>query len=98
MRIVPIDGQRLIHFNILAGFHAAAAQNALVGIIAVEWIGAVDLIRLGLKWDLLVLDGHQLGGVVYRAVSVVVVAHGAIQQVVAEDAVEGLFARRMRFW
>src|ERR1700675_2728154 len=57
MRIVPVDGKRLVHFDVLTGFHAAAAQDALVRIVTIERICVVDFVRLGLERDLLVLDG-----------------------------------------
>jgi len=57
MRVVPIDGKRLVHFDVLASFHAAAAQDALVGIVTIEGICVVDFVRFGLERDLLMLDG-----------------------------------------
>ena len=96
MRVFPADRERFVHLHVLAGLHAAAAENALVGIVAIEGIGDVHLVRLGLERDMLVLDGEQLRGVVDRAIAVVVVADGAVEQVVAEDAVERLALRRMR--
>ena len=95
MRIFPVDGQRLVDLQVLAGLHAAAAQNALVGIVAVERIAVVDFVGLGLERDMLVLDGEQFGGVVDRAVAVVVVADGAVEHVIAENAVERLVLRGM---
>jgi hypothetical protein len=43
-----------------------------------------------LEWQLLVFDGHHLRGVADHAVAVVVVADGAMQKVMAQDAVERL--------
>ena len=57
MRVVPIDGKRLVHFDVLASFHAAAAQDALVGIVTIEGICVVNFVRFGLERDLLMLDG-----------------------------------------
>ena len=74
---------------ILAGLDAASAQNALVRIVAVEGVGFVLLVRLGEVGVFLVLDLEQRGGVVDGAVAVVVVADRAVEQVVAEDAIEG---------
>jgi len=34
------------------------------------------------------LDGHQLGRVVHRAISVIIVAHRAVEHVIAENPVE----------
>ena len=52
-------------------------------------------VGLGHEGTLLMLDVEQVGGVVDGAVAVVVVADGAIEQVVAEDAVEGFALRAM---
>ena len=90
MLVFPVDRERLVDLHVLARLDAAAAQNALVGVVAVERIGVVDLVRLGLERDLLVLDRQHLRGVVDGAVAVVVVADRAIEHVVAEDAVERL--------
>ena len=96
MRILPIDAERFIDLEGLARLNAAPAENALVGIVAVEGIGHIHFVGLGLVGDLLVLDCEQLGGVVHGAVAVVVVAHRAVEQVIAEDAVEGFALRRIR--
>ena len=94
--ILPIDAQRFIDLEGLAGLNAAPAENALVGIVAIEGIGHIHFIRLGLVGDLLVLNCEQLGGVVHGAVAVVVVADRAVEQMVAEDAIEGFALRRVR--
>ena len=39
MRIFPVDRKRLVHLDVLAGLDAAAAENALIGIVAIERIG-----------------------------------------------------------
>ena len=39
MLVFPVDAERLVHLQVLAGLHAAAAENALVGIVAIEGIG-----------------------------------------------------------
>ena len=96
MRILPVDRKRFVHLHVLAGFDAAAAENALVGIVAIERIGVVDLVRLGLEGDFLVLDREHLGRVVDRAVAVVVVADRAVEQVILEDAIERLALRGRR--
>jgi hypothetical protein len=90
VRILPVDGQRFVDLDVLAGLHAAAAENALVGIVAVERIGVIDFVGLGYERDSLVLDGQQLRGVVDRAIAVVVVADRAVEHVVAEDAIKCL--------
>ena len=91
--IFPADGECFVDLNVLAGFNAAAAQNALVGIVAIERVGVVFRVGLGLEGEFLVLDGEQSRRVVDRAVPVVVVADGAVEEVVVEDAVEGLALR-----
>ena len=42
------------------------------------------------------LDGEEFGGVMNGAVAVVIVAHGAVEHVVAQNAVEGFALRRVR--
>src|ERR1700674_3483418 len=61
--ILPIDGKSLVHLYVLTGFHAAAAKDALVGVVPVEGICVVDCVGLVLEWGLLMFDGQQLGGV-----------------------------------
>jgi hypothetical protein len=58
MGILPIDGKRLVHLDVLTSFHTAAAQDALIGVVPVEGICVVDCVRLALKRSLLVLDGQ----------------------------------------
>src|SRR5579863_6979637 len=96
MRIFPVYGQRLVDLQILARLHAAAAQNALIGIVAVERIAVVDLVWLLLKGVALVFHGEQFGGVVDRAVAVVVVAYRTVEFVIAEYAIERLGASSLR--
>src|ERR1017187_4418122 len=96
MRIFPADGQRLVDLQILAGLHATATQNALIGIVAVKRIAVVDLVRLLLKRVALVIDGEQFGGVMDRTIAVVVVANRTVELVVAENAVERLRASSLR--
>src|SRR5882762_3532708 len=93
MWIFPVDGKRFVHLDVLTGFHASPAQDALIGIVSVERIRAVDLVGLGLKRNALMFNGQQLGCVVNSAVSVVVVTNGAIKKVTAEYAIEGLDLR-----
>src|SRR5713226_4277411 len=78
MGILPANGQSFVDLEILAGFDAAAAQNALVGIIAVKRVSVIDFVGFGLEWNTLVLDAQHLRRVVHRAIAVVVVADGAI--------------------
>ena len=88
--VLPPDGERLVHLDILARLDATAAEHALVGVVAVKGIGRIDLVRLRLELDALVLHVKHLGRVVDLAVLVVVVADGAIEKVVGEDVVERL--------
>jgi len=85
---LPIDGESFVYLNVLTGFHAAPAENALVRIVAVERICKVLLI--GFRFELSNLMFHiQIGGrIVNGAVLVVVVANRAVEKVIFEDAVE----------
>lgn len=87
---LPVDGEGLIDLHILTGFYAATAEDALVCVIAVEGVGHVFFIGLFTVGTGLVLDVKICGGVVDGAVLVVVVADGAVEHVVLEDAVKGL--------
>ena len=89
MRGLPVDGEGLVDLHVLAGFDAAAAEDALVGIVAVEGVGVVLLVGLVAEGAGLVLDVELGGGVVDGAVLVVVVADGAVELVILQDAVEG---------
>src|SRR6266404_4141079 len=97
MRIFPADRERLVDLEILASLDATSAENALIGIVAVKWVRVVHLVRLRLEGNLLMLDGHQLCGVVYRAIPVVVVADGTIEHVISENPIEGFLLRGQRF-
>src|SRR5260221_11903054 len=88
MRIFPADRERLVDFNILASLHATSAENTLIRIVSVKWVRVIDFVRLRLERNLLMLDGHQLGRVVYRAVPVVVVADGAVEHVIPKNPIE----------
>ena len=89
----PVDGESLVHLHVLACFHATSAEDALVGVVAVEGVGHVLLVGLLAIRSGLVLHVQLRCGVVHRAVLVVVVAHGAVEHVVLEQAVEGLALR-----
>ena len=91
--VFPADRQGLVHLYVLARLDAAPAENALARVVAIERIGVIDRVRLRPEGNLLVLDAQQLGRVVDGAVAVVVVAHRAVELVVAEDAVEGCALR-----
>ncbi len=55
-------------------------------------------VRLGMIGNGLVFDGQHSFGVVNGAVPVVVVAHGAIENVIGENAVKGLALGRAGFF
>src|SRR5438445_9830085 len=90
MRIFPADRERIVNLDILASLDAAATKDALIWFVSVKWVRVVHFVRLRLERNLLMLDGHQLGRVVHRAITVVIVAGGAVKHVVAQNAVEGL--------
>jgi hypothetical protein len=46
MLVFPANRQSLIDLKSLARRHATAAQDALIGIVAIEGIAVVDLVRL----------------------------------------------------
>ncbi len=50
MLAAPVDRQCFVYLHILAGLHAAAAQDALVGVVAIERIGVVLRVRLVRIW------------------------------------------------
>jgi hypothetical protein len=97
MRILPINRKRLVHLHVLASFDAAAAKNALLRVVAVEGVRVVFFVRLGTKGNWLVLDAEQFFRVVDSAISVVVVAHGAVENVIGENAVERFSLRSAGF-
>src|SRR6266850_259572 len=90
MRILPADRKGFIHLYVLAGFDTAAAKNALLRVVAVEGVRMILFIRLGMIGNRLMLDAQQSFRVVNGAVSVVVVAHGAVENVIAENAIKRL--------
>src|SRR6266853_1785831 len=98
MGILPADGQSFVDLEILTSFDATAAQNALVGIVAIERVGAVDFVGFGFEWETLVLDGQHPGGIVNDAVAVIVVANGAIEEVIAQNTIERFCSRGLRLF
>ena len=86
----PVDRQRLIDLQILARLDAAPAEDALVGIVAVEGVGVVHRVRLGRERVFLMRDAHHRRRVVDGAVAVVVLADGAVEFVVLEEALHPL--------
>src|ERR1700692_2562495 len=89
IRIFPIDGKRFIDLNVLTSLYAAAAENALIRIVAVERIRVINLVRLRSKRNFLVLNGNTLRRFMEGAIAIVVVADSAVKKVIAEDAVKG---------
>ena len=89
---IPADGKRLIDLHCLAGLYALSAENALAGVVAIERIGHVHFIRLGLEWMLLVLNIQLKCGVVDPAILIVVIADSAVEHVIAKDHIEGFGA------
>jgi hypothetical protein len=96
MWVFPINRKRFIHLKVLACLDATPAEDALIGIVAIEGIAVVDFVGLGAIGSLLMFNRQQLGGVMDGAVAVVIVAHRAVENVVAENFVEGLSLRRAR--
>ncbi len=86
---LPVDGEGFVDLDVLAGFDATAAEDALVGVVAVEGVGVVLLVGLVFELAALVLYVEDGSGVVDGAVVVVVIADGAVEHVVLQDAVEG---------
>jgi hypothetical protein len=74
MRILPINRKSFIDLQVLAGFHASAAKNALLRVVAIERVGMILFVRLGMIRNRLMLHGQQFFGVVNGAISVVVIA------------------------
>jgi len=70
------------------GLIAEIAENALVEVVAIERICAIDLVRFRSEWDPLVLNSQQFRRVMDDAVAVVVVADRAVQHVIAQNAIE----------
>jgi hypothetical protein len=88
--VLPANGQRFIHLNVLASLDAAAAKNALIRIVSVERVREIRFVRLGLEGNFLMLHREHFCRVVDRAIPVVIVADRAVEHVVAEDPVERL--------
>jgi hypothetical protein len=88
MRILPVNRKRLVHLHVLASLNASAAKNALLRVVAVEGVRVVFFVGLGMKGNWLVLDAQQFFRVVDSAVSVVIIADRAVENVIGENAVE----------
>src|SRR6266481_5084332 len=96
IRIFPVDGKRFVDLDVLTSLYAAATENALIGIVTIERIRVIDLVRLRSKRDSLMLNGQQFRRVMDSAIAIVVVADRAVEQVVTENAIEGLHLRSRR--
>src|SRR6266404_3099379 len=88
MRIFPSDRKRLVDLDILASLDTTSAENALIRIVSVKWVRVVHLVRFRLEGNLLMLDGHQLGRIMHCAIAVVIVANGAVEQMISENPIE----------
>src|SRR5207244_9817154 len=58
--ILPVNRKSFVDLDVLTSLHTAAAENALIGIVAVERIRVVDLVWFRSKRDSLVLNGQQI--------------------------------------
>ena len=88
IRIFPVDGEGFVDLDVLASLYAAATQNALIGIVAIERIRVIDFVGLRSKRDSLMFNGQQFRGVMHGAIAIVVVADRAVEQVVTENAIK----------
>src|SRR5256885_16534342 len=79
IRIFPVDREGFVDLDVLTGFHAAATENALIGIVTIEGISVIDFVRLRSERDSLMLNGEQLRGVMNSAIAIVVVADRAVE-------------------
>src|SRR5262249_11337484 len=93
LRVLPSDRQCFVHLHILTSLYATAAEDALAWVVAVKGISRIDRVRLFFEWYGLVFDCEEFGGVVDGAIAVVVVTDGAVKQMIAQDAIEGLSLR-----
>src|SRR5579863_4083693 len=97
MWIFPADAEGLVYLEILAGFNATPAENALLRVVAIKGIARIDFEGLRLEGDFLMFDLEENRGVVDGAIAVVVVADRAVKQMIAKDAIEGFTARCLCF-
>lgn len=88
---LPVNGQHFAHLQILAGLDATSAKNALVGVVTVERIAVILLVRFWLKRIFLMRHFHGHGSIVDCAVAVVVVTYRAVEFVVVQNAVHRFF-------
>ena len=90
---VEVDGQRLVDLDVLAGLDTAATENALVGIVGVEGVGMILVVRLALEFVALDRRIDLRIGVVQRAVAGVVLAQRAVQLVLGHQPIHAFLAR-----
>src|SRR5713226_10081389 len=98
MRILPANRKCFIHLHVLAGFYTSPAKNALLRVVAVERIRMILFVGLGTIRNGLMFDSQQSFRVVNGAVSVVVVAYGAVENMIAGNAVKCLPLCRTGFF
>src|SRR6266852_2476097 len=92
MRILPVNRKGFIHLHVLAGFDTSAAKNALLR-VAVEGVRMILFVGLGMIRNRLMFDAQQSFRVVNSTVSVIVVAYGAVENVIAENPIKRLSLR-----
>ena len=88
MGVFPTDRECFIHLQSLACLHTAAAQDALVRVVPIEGVRVVDFVRFRSIRYLLMFNLQQFGCVVNGAVTVVIIANGTVEKMVAQDPVE----------
>src|SRR6266849_5431719 len=93
MGILPVNRKGLIDLHVLACLNTSAAENALLRVVTVEGVRVILFIGLRMIRNRLMFNVQQSFRVVNGAVSVVVVAHGAVENVIAENAIKGLSLR-----
>src|SRR5216683_1792550 len=59
---------RFIDFDVLTCLYAAATEDALIGIVAIERVGVIDFVRFRSERDSLMLNGQQFRRVMDRAI------------------------------
>ena len=90
MFVFPSDGKSLIYLDVLAGFNAPSAEDALARIVSVKRIGGIDLVRFLPERDALMLHVEKGRRVVDCTVAIVIVTDCAIEIVIRENVIESL--------
>src|SRR5689334_714042 len=93
MRVLPLNRKRFIHLKGLTGFDAAAAKNALIGVVPVARNCLVDFVALGFERDVLVLESYEVRRVMNGALAIVASTVRAVEGGMAENAVVSLALR-----